>query len=126
MRGRYEHHKYEFCYQYHIRWKKYVQFKKERGTKTRSHENQQKQSRAFNPEMWETVMQPNRYPVRLFQLYVSKKPKIMCQSDSPYLAVNWKYEDTTNWYKAQPMGIPYSGKYSLGAKFRWQLRATKI
>ena len=30
----------------------------------------------------------------------------MCQADSPvYLAVNWKYKDTTNWYKAQPMGI---------------------
>ena len=30
----------------------------------------------------------------------------MCQADSPvYLAVNWKYKDTANWYKAQPMGI---------------------
>ena len=56
--------------------------------------------------MWETVLQLNRCPVRLFRLYTGNRSKIMRQADSPfYLVVNWKHKDTTEWYKAQPMGI---------------------
>ena len=64
MRGRDEHHKYKFG-SFDINTtshgKKYVEFINERGTKARTGENQQKQNRAFNPKMWEIVMQPNRY-----------------------------------------------------------------
>ena len=62
--------------------------------------------RAFDLKMWETVLQQNRCPIRLFQLYTGNRSKIMCQADSPfYLVVHWKHKDTTKWYKAQPMGI---------------------
>ena len=62
-------------------------------------------SRAFQPKMWSTPSCPQRCPVRLFELYVSKRPPEMCNPDSPlYLAINDKYKVFGNWYKRQPMG----------------------
>ena len=58
MRGRDEHHKYKFSdFDINItsNGNKYVEFIKERGTKTRTGENQQKQNRAFDSKMWKTV-----------------------------------------------------------------------
>ena len=104
MRGQDEHHKLKFA-DFEVKvtsdGKKYVEFN-ERDTKTRTGASGER--RAFKPKMWSNTHCPDRCPVRLFELFVSKRPPEMCKDDSPfYLATNLKF--TNFWYKRQPMGI---------------------
>jgi len=104
MRGQVEHRKLRFgdLSVKTSNGSKYIEFN-ERDTKTRTGESGEK--RAFQPKMWSTPSCPQRCAVRLFELYVSKRPPEMCNPDSPlYLAINDKYKVFGNWYKRQPMG----------------------
>lgn len=105
MRGQDEHRKLRFgdLSLKSSNGSQYIEFN-ERDTKTRTGESGEK--RAFQPKMWSTPSCPQRCPVRLFELYTSKRPQEMCKPDSPlYLAINDKYEAFGNWYKRQPMGV---------------------
>ena len=92
MRGQDEHHKLKFAdFQVKVTsdGKKYVEFN-ERDTKTRTGASGER--RAFKPKMWSNTHCPDRCPVRLFELFVSKRPPEMCKDDSPfYLATNLKF-----------------------------------
>ena len=84
--------------------KKYVQFN-ERDTKTRTGETGQN-TRAFQPKMWSTPQNTDRCPVRLFELYLSKRPTDCCAADSPfYLAINYDVKPGGFWYKRQRLGV---------------------
>lgn len=111
-RGCDEHHKFRFG-DFVIRKSphdsEFVELCGERGTKTRSGETEKStnsDARSFNPKMWALSQKPARCPVRLFRLFVSKRPPEMCLPDSPlYLAVNHKHTSKTHWYKRSRLGV---------------------
>ena len=73
MRGQDEHRKLRFG-DLNVKTgngSKYIEFN-EHDTKTRTGESGER--RAFQPKMWSTPSRPQRCPVWLFELYVSKRP----------------------------------------------------
>ena len=105
LRGRDEHYKLTYGdleVKETTDGKKYVQFN-ERDTKTRTGETSQN-TRAFQSKMWSTPQNPDRYPVRLFELYLSKRPKDYCEVDSPG-HYNHDVKLGSFWYKRQRLGV---------------------
>ena len=100
MRGQDEHHKLKFgdfaCKETSDA-KAYVEFS-EWDTKTRS--GATKDSTAFKPKMWSNPLCPERCPVRIFHLFLEKRPTEMCNNDSPfYLTTNLKFATNGVWYR---------------------------
>ena len=86
---------------------KFVEFS-ERDTMT--HNGESSNSRPFRPKMWSTPENLDHCPVRIFELYVSKRPSQMCEPQSPfYLSVNRNPCDIY-WYKKQRMGTNTLGQ----------------
>lgn len=76
--------------------------------------------------MWSTPENLDSCPVRLFELYVSKRPPQMCEPQSPfYLSVNRNPSDVY-WYKKQRMGTNTLGQImsSLAKKANLQGKKT--
>ena len=91
---------------------RFLQFR-ERTTKTRQGENGA--SRDSPPRAYENSHNPERCPVRLYEIYRDCRPEKMCQNDSPfYLAVNNMIVDPTNrkmWFKCGPIGKNALGEF---------------
>jgi len=99
--------------------KEYVEWIKERGSKTRTGEKEFIPDRPFNPKMFATG--GPRCPVKLFKEYVSRRPEDMNTPDSPfYLAANSK-SSSEIWFKRQPLG-----KHSLAKFMKEMCKAADI
>ena len=88
----------------------FVQFKVERGTKTRTGCEGQ-QERAFNPRMY--AHGGENCPVNLFKTYISHRPPHTTKDDSPFYLKPANIVSTRSniWYKNQPVGINSLKKY---------------
>ena len=88
----------------------FVQFKVERGTKTRTGCEGQ-QERAFNPRMY--AHGGENCPVNLFKTYISHRPPHTTKDDSPFYLQPANIISTRSniWYKNQPVGINSLKKY---------------
>ena len=82
---------------------KHIEFN-ERETKTRT--GNSTHLRPFKPKMFRNPTNPDRCPIRAYELYASKRPiDIMKPSDPFYLAVNAKVTTpSAPWFKRSPMG----------------------
>ena len=80
----------------------YVEWKMERGSKTRSGGENRQTERAFNPRMYATKIE--RCPVALFKKYMLLRPKEFCNDDSPLYLQEHSNPSETLWYKKQPTG----------------------
>ena len=58
--------------------------------------------RLQQPKMFGTGT--DRYPIRIFKLYIYKRPEGMQNNGPFYLAINYNYSLSNNWYKKSPMG----------------------
>ena len=79
----------------------------ERGSKTRTGENQFVPDRSFNPKMYATA--GPRCPVKFFREYLARRPPEMNSEDSPFYLAAITNPASIIWYKKQPLG-----KNSLG------------
>ena len=86
----------------------YVELKTERGTKTRTGCEGQKE-RAFNPRMY--AKNEKDCPVALFKKYVSLRPSHTKNPESPFYLLPANTPTQTTWYKNQPVGINSLGKF---------------
>lgn len=93
----------------------------ERLTKTRRGASS---GRAFQPRIF-PLHDRNRCPVEAFKLYASKRPT---NSECPkfYLAVNYSFEKSGNWYKNSPLGVHSLGNLLSSAAKIAQIEGKKI
>ena len=83
--------------------REYVIWKIERGSKTRTGEEETVPDRLFSPKMFAT--KGPRCPVAMFKQYIAKRPPDMLTPDSPfYLAAIKSPSSDMVWYKRQPLG----------------------
>ena len=80
----------------------FVEFRTERGTKTRTGAEWQ-QERAFNPRMYATGT--DHCPVKHFKKYVSLRTDKAHESESPFYLAVTNAPDSRVWYKNQPLGV---------------------
>ena len=112
-RARDEHHRVKFG-DFQIereegpQGKEYVEWITERGSKTRTGENDFVPDRSFNPKMYATG--GPRCPVHIFKEYLARRPPEMSFSDSPFYLAAIVSPSSEIWYKKQPLG-----KGSLGS-----------
>lgn len=82
--------------------KEYLEFN-ERETKTRT--GNSTHLRPFQPKIFTNETNLARCPVMAYKTYRDHRPQNMCQPHSPfYLAINYKWEKTGNWFKNSPLG----------------------
>ena len=77
----------------------------ERLTKTRN--GSSSHHRPFAPRLFETPKEPRRCPVKLYNLYMSKRPaKLEGSTDAFWLTINPNFKRSANakWYSDCPMG----------------------
>ena len=96
--------------------RKFLEWDKERGTKTRTGENSYSHQRAFNPRAYET--KGPRCPVLLFEKFLSHRPEDSKNCNSPfYLATIPESKITNNiWFYNRPLGKNSLGKFMFEAK----------
>ncbi|XP_031556404.1 uncharacterized protein KIAA1958-like [Actinia tenebrosa] len=82
--------------------REYVEWIKERGSKTRTYENEFFPDRPFNPKMFAT--DGPRCPVKLFKKYISHVPPEMKKTESPFYLAAIQKPSSEIWYKRQPLG----------------------
>ena len=111
-RGRDEHRKAcygDFTFGCDTDGVEYVEFSKERGTKTRTGVEGEA-SRQFRPRMYATN-NLEKCPVTLFKKYCSLKPQECCSPDSPLYLTEANNRTDECWHKRQPVGINKLGSY---------------
>lgn len=123
-RARDEHHRVRFG-DFQIRegdgvgGVRYVEWVTERGSKTRTGENEFVPDRPFNPKMFAT--DGPRCPVKMFTDYMSRRPPDMNYSDAPFYLASIPRPASPIWYKKQPLG-----KHSLGSFMKEMTQAAGI
>ena len=86
----------------------YIEFN-ERETKTRM--GQDGSSRQFKPKLFPNKAKPSQCPVKLYQVYASKRPESrMDRGDPFYLTPNHMWQTAGMWFKTQPIGHDKLGK----------------
>ncbi|KAK3727517.1 hypothetical protein QZH41_001175 [Actinostola sp. cb2023] len=101
-RARDEHHRVRFG-DFQIRegdgvgGVRYVEWVTERGSKTRTGENEFVPDRPFNPKMFAT--DGPRCPVKMFTDYMSRRPPDMNYSDAPFYLASIPRPASPIWYK---------------------------
>ena len=81
---------------------KYIEWVTERGSKTRTGENEFVPDRPFNPKMFATG--GPKCPVFIFEEYVRRRPVDMNYPDAPFYLASIPKPATSTWYKKQPLG----------------------
>ena len=96
--------------------RKFLEWDKERGTKTRTGENSYSHQRAFNPRAYET--KTPRCPVFLYEKFISHRPDDSKKSDSPFFLTVVPAHKIQNdiWYYNRPLGKNSLGKFMSEAK----------
>ena len=92
--------------------RKYLQWDKERGSKTRTGEKSYSHQRNFNPRAYETKTE--RCPIKIYECFVSHRPKERKLSDSPFFLTNIPVERIANnnvWYYNRPLGKNILGQF---------------
>ena len=86
--------------------KRFIEFNKERQTKTRTGENP-RNIREKKPQMYENKSNVDRCPVNAYLAYKNHRPAAMMSDESPfYLAVNnERPKPCQMWFKCSPLGI---------------------
>ena len=99
-----------------INGRQYLEWDRERGTKTRTGENSSSHQRAFNPKAYETG--GDRCVVNLYKEFLRRRPAASKQSDSPFfLAMIPKANIKCDlWYFNRPLGANSIGKFMSDAK----------
>ena len=84
----------------------FVEFNKERQTKTRTGENP-RNLREKKPQMYENKNTPDRCPINTYLAYKNHRPADMMTDESPfYLAVNIESpKPGQKWFKCSPLGV---------------------
>ena len=96
---------------------KYLVWKTERSTKTRTGERPMGHKRAFNPKAFATG--DEKCPVMIFEEFVTHRPKTSCKDESPlFLQVRHNIEcDVVNiWYFDKPLGKNSIGNFMKDAR----------
>ena len=112
-RARDEHHRVKFG-DFKIKretepqGKQYVEWSTERGSKTRTGENQFVPNRSFNPKMYATA--GPRCPVKFFREYLARRPPDMNSEDFLFYLAAITNPTSIIWYEKKPLG-----KNSLGS-----------
>ena len=85
---------------------RFVEFSKERQTKTRTGENP-RNLREKKPQMYENKNNPDRCPINTYLAYKNYRPADMMTDESPfYLAVNIESpKPGQKWFKCSPLGV---------------------
>ena len=85
---------------------RFVEFSKERQTKTRTGENP-RNLREKKPQMYENKNNPDRCPINTYLAYKNHRPADMMTDESPfYLAVNIESpKPGQKWFKCSPLGV---------------------
>ena len=83
----------------------YLEFT-ERLTKTRRGSDS---GRAFKPKIF-PLEDKHKCPVEAFKLYASKRPTNSEPCSKFYLAINYQFERSGNWFKNAPLGVHSLGK----------------
>ena len=123
-RARDEHHRVKFG-DFKIKredgpqGKEYVEWSTERGSKTRTGENQFVPDSSFNPKMYATA--GPRCPVKFFREYLARRPPEMNIEDSPFYLATITNPASIIWYKKHPLG-----KNSLGSFMKSMSEATGL
>ena len=97
----------------------YVEWIKERGSKTRTGVNEFVPDRPFNPKMFASG--GSRCPVKLFKEYISRVPPEMKKTESPFYLAAIPKPSSEIWYKRQPLG-----KHSLAQFMKEMCKAAGI
>ena len=82
--------------------KKYVEWVTERGSKTRTGEQEFVSDRAFNPKMYTTG--GPCCPVLIFKTYLSQESSEMIIPDHPFYLATIQNRVSEIWLKKQPLG----------------------
>ncbi len=96
--------------------KKYLEWDKERGSKTRTGESSYSHQRSFNPKAFET--NDPRCPVKTFEKFDSLRPAESKELDSPFFLqiLPDSCVSSGTWYHNRPMGHNAIGNMLSGAK----------
>ena len=80
----------------------------ERQTKTRTRENP-RDIRKVKPKMWSTPENPDKWSVKIYKLYLAKRPDAYNAPDDPFYVSPVTKEKNPGlndkWFKCQPVGI---------------------
>lgn len=90
----------------------YLEWDKERGSKTRTGETSNTHQRAFNPCAYATG--GPQCPVEIYKIFVSKRPIESKNNDSPFflaMVPNDKLQHTQPWYYNRPLGKNKLGEF---------------
>ena len=89
----------------------YLEWDKERGTKTRTGENCNSHQRSINPRAYEPG--DTRCPVKIYQLFVSHRPIDSLPENSPFFLAMKPQEKITNtiWHWNRPLGKNKIGEF---------------
>ena len=91
---------------------KYLEWDKERGTKTRTGEKHNSHQRAFNPKAVET---PDEYcPIRIYEEFIKRRPEESKTTDSPFFLAMVPDKNIRNdkpWYFNRPLGKNMIGDF---------------
>ena len=91
---------------------KYLEWDKERGSKTRTGEKSRSHQGAFNPHAHETGGE--QCPVKIYELFISKRPEERKRSDSPFFLAMVPEKHLSNgkpWYFNRPLGKNMLGEF---------------
>ena len=96
--------------------RKYLEWDKERGTKTRTGENSSSHQRAFNPKAFQTG--GPRCPVLLFEKFLMHRPLESKKADSPFFLQMMQEKKVVGnvWYFNRPLEKNMLGKFMNEAK----------
>ena len=91
---------------------KYLEWDKERGSKTRTGEKSNAHQRAFNPRAYETGA--DQCPVKMFQFFTEKRPEGSKKDDSPFFLAmipEQHLSSSKQWYFNRPLGKNLLGEF---------------
>ena len=89
----------------------YIEWDKERGSKTRTGESSNSHQRSFNPRAYET--NDDRCPVMIYQQFLRHRPKASLTPDSPFFLQMIPQDKIKNeeWYLNRPLGRNELGEF---------------
>ena len=97
--------------------KKYLEWDKERGSKTRTGERSNSHQREFNPRAYETSSQ--QCPVAIYETFVSKRPADSKEENSPFflaMVPERHISDGKPWFFNRPLGKNMLGDFMKNAR----------
>ena len=91
--------------------RRYLEWDKERGSKTRTGEQSYSHQRSFNPRAYETGT--DRCPVNIYEHFVSHRPGCSKERDSPFFlsVIPPDHVKSNIWYYDCPLGKNSIGKF---------------